>query len=83
MAIRNFSEKTLTAEVLKRVGKAPNARPSSSPAHSSLLWRRHFPPANSVVSRRLTPITVTPDPIGPRSSTRKAAEACPIWACTT
>ena len=26
MAIRNFSEKTLTAEVLKRVGKAPNAR---------------------------------------------------------
>jgi len=26
MAIRNFSEKTLTAEVLKRVGKAPDAR---------------------------------------------------------
>jgi hydroxyquinol 1,2-dioxygenase len=26
MAIRNFNEKTLTAEVLKRVGKAPDAR---------------------------------------------------------
>jgi len=26
MAIRNFTENTLTAEVLKRVGKAPNAR---------------------------------------------------------
>ena len=26
MAMRNFSEKTLTAEVLKRVGKAPDAR---------------------------------------------------------
>ena len=59
------------------------ARRSSSPARNSRSWPRRSPPASSAASPRPMPTTGTPGPTGRRSSTRKAAAACPTWASTT
>ena len=67
----------------RRKASASGAPRSSSPARSSRSWPRRSPPARSAASPRPTPITATQGPTGRRSSTKKAAAACPISASTT
>ena len=52
-------------------------------ARSSRSWPRRSPPGSSAGSPRPTPTTGTPGRTGPRSSTRRAAAACPTWPSTT
>ena len=56
---------------------------SWSTARSSRSWPRRSPPASSAASPPPTPTTATPGRTGRRSSTRRAAAACPTSASTT